>query len=228
MAHKILVIEDDPDTAAIVEMYLRQEGYQVAVGGDGFEGLRLVGDVKPDLVILDLMLPRLNGLEICRRIRDGSNLPVIMLTARVETEDRLTGFDSGADDYIPKPFHPKEVVARVKAVLRRSLADDLGGAEQVLSRGDIELDLRTYQVTVGGRDVHLTLTEIRLLALFMRHPERVFTREQILVRAFDPETESYDRTIDTHLSNLRRKLGGSVGEGRRLRTIRGVGYMFEP
>ena len=226
MAVRILLVEDDPDTIEIVQLYLEHEGYQVYLATDGLEALRQSRELKPDLVLLDLMLPKVDGMEVCRMIRKDSWTPIIMLTARVEEESRLSGLDLGADDYISKPFSPKEVVARVKAVLRRANPQMLNGSPQQLSCGGICLDLKEYQVKVQGEPVWLTPTEVKLLAMFLREPGRVFTREQIIEQVFDREFDSFDRSVDTHISNLRRKLNTKSDESQYIQTIYGVGYKF--
>jgi DNA-binding response OmpR family regulator len=226
MAVRILLVEDDPDTIEIVQLYLEHEGYQVYLATDGLEALRQSRELKPDLVLLDLMLPKVDGMEVCRMIRKDSWTPIIMLTARVEEESRLSGLDLGADDYISKPFSPKEVVARVKAVLRRANPQMLNSPTQQLSSGGICLDLKEYQVKVHGETVWLTPTEVKLLAMFLREPGWVFTREQIIEQVFDREFDSFDRSVDTHISNLRRKLNTSSEESQYIQTIYGVGYKF--
>jgi DNA-binding response OmpR family regulator len=224
MAINIMVVEDDPDTIEIVQLYLEHEGYQVHVATDGLEALRSAKELKPDLVILDLMLPKVDGMEVCRMIRSESWTPIIMLTARVEESSRLSGLDLGADDYISKPFSPKEVVARVKAVLRRTNPQLLNGSTEQLVCGGICLDLKEYEVKVNGEPVWLTPTEVKLLAMFLREPGRVFTREQMIEQVFGREFDSYDRSVDTHISNLRRKLNSNSEESRYIQTIYGVGY----
>lgn len=224
MPAKVLVIEDDPDTAEIVHMYLEREGYQVSLAPDGLEGMRLANSFEPHLVVLDLMLPKVDGLELCRQIREHSKVPVIMLTARVEEEERLDGLQAGADDYVTKPFSPRELMARVKAVLRRTDPGLVDGEDQRLSIGDLVVDQRVHQVWVGGQAVHLTPTEMRLLVAFVKEPERVFTRQQLFDRIFADASDGFDRVVDSHISNLRRKLGKSQPGSPSIRAIYGVGY----
>jgi DNA-binding response OmpR family regulator len=226
MAVKILLVEDDPDTVEIVQLYLEHEKYQVHLASDGSEALKQAKEAKPDLVILDLMLPKVDGMEVCRMIRQDSSTPIIMLTARVEEESRLHGLESGADDYISKPFSPKELVARVKAVLRRTNPQGSNGVSQLLSCGGVSLDLNEYQVKVNDEPVSLTPTEVRVLAMFLREPGRVFTREQIIEHVWGGEFDGFDRSIDTHISNLRRKLSTGCDEFQNIQTIYGVGYKF--
>lgn len=224
MPATVLVVEDDPATVDIVSMYLRRDGHRVLVASDGPEGVRLAGEAHPDLIVLDLMLPKMDGLEVCRSLRAESDVPIVMLTARVEEEDRVAGLDLGADDYITKPFSPRELAARVRAVLRRTAQDALERGEAEVTHGDIRVNLRTRSVQVRGREVRLTPTEFRLLALFMHQPGVVLTRDQILDRVFGYDFDGFDRTVDTHVSNLRRKLERDPDKPRYIQTIYGVGY----
>jgi DNA-binding response OmpR family regulator len=226
MAVRILLVEDDPDTIEIVQLYLEHEGYEVYLATDGLEALRQSRELKPDLVLLDLMLPKVDGMEVCRMIRQESWTPIIMVTARIEEESRLSGLNLGADDYISKPFSPKEVIARVKAVLRRTNPQMLNGSEQKLSCAGICVDLKGYGVKVQGEPVSLTPKEVKLLAMFLREPGRVFTREQIIEHVFDRGFDGFDRSVDTHISNLRRKLNNNSEESQYIQTIYGVGYKF--
>jgi DNA-binding response OmpR family regulator len=216
---KIVVIEDDTVVADTLALYLRSAGYEVMCAGDGVAGLQASRDAS--LVILDLMIPGLSGIEVCRRLRAASTVPIVMLTARTSEDDRLAGFEAGADDYVPKPFSPKEVVARVQAILRRS--PDAGGSPAPIRVGDLEIDLWARQARVGGRDVPLTATEFRVLAALARHPGRTFTREELVARAFGPDYEGLERTVDVHITNLRRKLEPGR-EPRFILTSHGLGY----
>ena len=226
MSSRILIVEDDPDTVKLVDLYLRRDGHKVLSARDGLEGLRLVREARPDLVVLDLMLPRLDGMEVCRALREESDVPIVMVTARVEEEDRLTGLDLGADDYVTKPFSPKELAARVRAVLRRTAREALERGPAELEHGDIKVNLRRRTVYTGTTSVTLTPTEFRLLALLMREPGRTFSREQIIDRVFGYDFDGFDRTVDAHVANLRRKLEARRGEPRYIHTIYGVGYRF--
>jgi DNA-binding response OmpR family regulator len=225
---RILVVEDDPTVAEVVARYLIREGYVVDIESDGAKGLmRALADL-PDLVVLDLMLPSLSGLEVCRRLRDAAPVPVIMLTARGGEVDRVTGLEIGADDYVAKPFSPRELTARVKAVLRRAngaSADRTGPSR--LCAGDLELDVTTHEVRLRGSVVELTAKEFELLANLMRHPRRAFRREELLQRVwgFDYGDTS---TVTVHVSRLREKIEADPGAPRYVRTVRGVGYRFEP
>jgi two-component system, OmpR family, alkaline phosphatase synthesis response regulator PhoP len=222
-ARRILIVEDDPKTSASIEMYLRHEGYRTDVARTGDEGLARAKQHAPDLVILDLMLPGKNGLEVCSALRlarggqQQSKMPIIMLTARSTEDDKLLGLESGADDYVTKPFSPRELVARVRAVLRRA-----GPApEERLIAGDLSLDRETREVLVRGESVTLTAAEFRLLETLMRSPGRVFTRDELVEGGLD-------RTVDVHIKNLRRKLEIDRANPARIVTVFGTGYKFVP
>jgi len=221
----VLVVEDNPNTLDLVRLYLERDGHRVLTARDGLTALRLFHQEAPDLIVLDLMLPGLDGMEVCRRVREESEVPIIMLTARAEEEERLAGLELGADDYVTKPFSPRELSARVRAVLRRVQREPLP-REPVLQRGDLVVDLRKRAVFLAGRRVHLTPTEFRILALLAREPGRAFTRDEILDRAFGDHFEGFDRTVDAHISNLRRKLGDDPRSPRYIQTVYGVGYRF--
>lgn len=223
----ILVVEDEESLATLLQYNLEKEGYRVAVCADGEEALLLVEEALPDLLILDWMLPGVSGIEVCRRLRqksDTRNLPIIMLTARSEESDRIRGLDTGADDYIVKPFSMIELCARARAVLRRIRP---GLAEAVVTRGDISIDRTGHRVTCGGQDVHLGPTEFRLLDHFMQHPGRVFSREQLLDAVWGSDVYVETRTVDVHIGRLRRAL--SVGGERDdpIRTVRSAGYALD-
>lgn len=226
MAGTVLIVEDDPNAVEIVTLYLRRDGYKVLSAGDGGEGLRLAREMRPDLVVLDLMLPSIDGMEVCRQLREESAVPIIMLTARVEEEDRLEGLELGADDYVTKPFSPKELSARVRAVLRRTsrIAPDPGPSE--LSYGEIKVDMLRRAVWAGERQVHLTPTEFHILAIMMRQPGYPVSRERIIDRVLGADFEGFDRTVDAHVSNLRRKVERAANGARYIHTVYGVGYRF--
>ena len=227
MGSTVLIIEDDPNTVDIVTLYLRRDNYKVLTASDGNEGLRLAREAGPDLIVLDLMLPGMDGTEICRALReDGSDVPINMLTARVEEEDRLTGLDMGADDYMTKPFSPRELAARVRAVLRRTTHDNLDVGPTELVHGDIRIDMRDRTVYVRGTQVHLTPIETRLLVLLMRSPGRTYSRDQIIDLVFGYDFDGFDRTVDAHISNLRSKLELDPNRPRYITTVYGVGYRF--
>jgi DNA-binding response OmpR family regulator len=219
-------VEDDPETVELVSLYLRRDGYHVLSASDGLEGLRLAREARPDLVILDLMLPGLDGMQVGRILREEADVPIIMLTARVDEKDRLAGLELGADDYVTKPFSPRELAARVKAVLRRSANDPFNQGPSNLVYNQLTVNLRNRSVQVGEQRVGVTPTEFRLLAMMVREPGRVFTRDQIIDRVFGYDFEGFDRTVDAHVSSLRRKLEPTMGDRRHIHTVYGVGYRF--
>ena len=227
MASTVLIVEDDPDTTELVRLYLARDGHRVLTATSGTEGLHIAKKAEPDLVVLDLMLPGLDGMEVCRALREGSDVPVVMLTARVEEEDRLAGLDLGADDYVTKPFSPRELAARVRAVLRRTARDALEQGPEKLQRGDITVDLGKRTVHIGETQVVLTPTEFRILVLLVREPGRVFTRDVIIDRVFGYDFDGFDRTVDAHVSNLRRKLKTKEGGPSYISTVYGAGYRFD-
>ncbi len=224
MASTVLILEDDPHTVEVVQLYLRRDGHHVLSATDGIAGLSLAREAQPDLIILDLMLPGMDGLEICRILRQESGVPIVMLTARADEEDRLAGLDFGADDYVTKPFSPRELAARIRAVLRRSARDELEGGAARLDYESISMEMRQRTVHVDGTQIHLTPTEIRLLALLMREPGRTFSRDQIIDQVFGYDFEGFDRTVDSHVYSLRRKLEAAAGDKKYIHTIYGVGY----
>lgn len=221
----ILVVEDDAKIARLVRDYLQHAGFQVLVAGDGDAALANARRSRPDLVVLDLGLPGRDGLDVARTLRRTSEVPIVMLTARGDETDRVVGLELGADDYVVKPFGPKELVARVRAVLRRTETARAGGPE-VLRVADVEVDLARMRVSVGGRPVELTPTEFQLLAALAREPGRVFTRAQLLDAVHGVAFESYERAVDAHVKNIRKKLEPAPGRPRYLLTVHGVGYRF--
>ena len=218
----ILIVEDEPRIAHWLKVHFERAGFSAEVAGDGRSGLALARSRRPHLIVLDLMLPRLDGMQVCRILRRESSVPIIMLTARESHSDRVTGLDAGADDYVVKPFDPDEVVARAKAVLRR--VDE--SVQPVLTCGAITIDDTTRRATVGERPVNLSPAQFALLSAFMRHPNQVLTREQLIALAFDDDFDAYDRAIDNHVLRLR-KLIGSNGK-QPIRTVYGCGYRFVP
>jgi len=223
----ILVVEDEPQIAALVRDYLEHAGFAVLLAADGDTGLSLARSRRPDAIVLDLGLPIVDGLDVVRALRRNSTVPIVILTARGDETDRVTGLELGADDYVVKPFSPKELVARVRAVLRR--VEAAARPAERLVAGDLELDLARRRVTVGGRPVQLTPTEFELLATLAREPGRVFTRGQLLDAIHGFSLESYERAIDGHVKNLRRKLEADPSATRHVRTVHGVGYaLVEP
>ena len=223
---RVLVIEDDRKTADIVGMYLQRDGYDVVTAFDGLQGLKLSRDEKPDLIVLDLLLPGMSGPELCRTVRRESDVPIIMLTALTTEQDKLQGLDLGADDYVTKPFSPRELAARVRAVLRRSTEDSIFLGPEKLEWGDLNIDYRLHVVKVGDRDVHLTPTEFRILAILAREPGRVFSRGQLVDRALGYDFEGMDRTVDVHILNLRRKTEPDSNRPQYIKTVYGMGYKF--
>jgi two-component system, OmpR family, alkaline phosphatase synthesis response regulator PhoP len=223
----VLVVEDEPQIAALVRDYLEHAGFAVLVTTDGASGLKLARIRRPDAVVLDLGLPVLDGLDVVRALRRDSAVPIVVLTARGDETDRVAGLELGADDYVVKPFSPKELVARVRAVLRRSEA--AARPAERLAVGDLEVDLSRHRVTVAGRAVELTPTEFELMATLAREPGRVFTRGQLLDAVHGSSLESYERAVDGHVKNLRRKLEPDPGAPGYVRTVHGVGYaLAEP
>jgi DNA-binding response OmpR family regulator len=218
----VLVVEDDAKITNLLRLYLEREGFGVVAAYDGRAALESAERAHPSLVILDLMLPHLDGVEVCRRLREQSDVPILMLTARVDEVDKLLGLSLGADDYVTKPFSPREVVARVKAILRRATRE---APRKVLRHRELEMDLERHHVRKEGRDVHLTPIEFKLLQAFLEAPERAFSREQLLNRiyAFN-EADVVDRTIDVHVGKLREKLADDPARPRYIATVRGVGY----
>jgi DNA-binding response OmpR family regulator len=222
---KILVVEDESKIARLVRDYLEHAGFETVVAGDGDTALASARRSKPDLVVLDLGLPGRDGLDVARTLRRTSTVPIVMLTARGDEIDRVVGLELGADDYVVKPFSPKELVARVRAVLRRTEAARARGPE-VLRMADVEVDVGRMRVSVGGRPVELTTTEFQLLAVLIREPGRVFTRGQLLDAVHGVAFESYERAVDAHVKNIRKKLEPTPGRPRYLLTVHGVGYRF--
>jgi two-component system alkaline phosphatase synthesis response regulator PhoP len=224
MNETILVVDDEPKIVKQARDYLERSGYRVFEASDGKTALAQARHEQPDLVVLDLNLPEMDGLDVCRTLRRESDVPIIMLTARVDEADRLIGLELGADDYITKPFSPRELVARVRAVLRRMR----GGVHQpgLIHAGDLEVDLRGHRVTRAGETLDLTRSEFNLLALLAQHPGQTFTREQLLDRLHGVAYDGYDRSVDAHVKNLRRKLEPDSSDPRYVLTVYGVGYKF--
>jgi two-component system alkaline phosphatase synthesis response regulator PhoP len=220
---KVLVVDDDVKTVELVRLYLKRDGYQVLTAYDGVEALRLARESCPDLIVLDLMLPDIDGLEVCRTLRHESDVPVIMLTARTTDQDKLTGLDLGADDYVTKPFSPKELAARVRAVLRR-LPGERGPEE--IKTGELSMNFAKHEAWFAGRPLDLTSVEFKLLGVLAKEPGRVFTRANLIEEALGYDFEGFDRTIDVHILNLRRKLESDPSHPKYIKTIYGVGYKF--
>lgn len=220
----VLVVDDEPQIATIARDYLTRAGFSVAVAADGAAGLEMARRMRPDLVVLDLRLPRLDGFDLARALRRETDVPIIMLTARVDEADRLRGFEVGADDYITKPFSPRELVARVSSVLRRARYDPERTSRFEVA--DLSIDPTKLRVERDGTPIDLTPTEFQLLSALARHPGRVYTRAQLLDAVRGSEIESYERAIDAHVKNVRRKLERDPHRPRYLLTVYGIGYKF--
>ncbi|MEW6522687.1 MAG: response regulator transcription factor [Bacillota bacterium] len=222
LAARILVVEDEEKIRDLLKTYLEGHGFTVSTAADGAEALERLRSDPPNLLLLDVMLPGLDGLEICRRVRALGHLPVILLTARSDEVDKLLGLELGADDYITKPFSPREVVARIRAVLRRF--EPTAGGDEVLTVGDIEINLPRHEVRASGQLIPLTPTEFNLLVTLLKHPGRTYTRLQLLDAAMGGAYEGYERSVDTHISNLRKKLEDDPARPRYILTVYGIGY----
>jgi DNA-binding response OmpR family regulator len=220
---RVLVVDDDVKTVELVKLYLNRDGYRILTAYDGIEALRLAREKRPDLIVLDLMLPGIDGFQICRTLRDESDVPIIMLTARTTDQDKLAGLDLGADDYVTKPFSPRELAARIRAVLRR-LPGERGPAEVI--RGDLTIDFVKHKASLAGRSLNLTESEFKLLGVLALEPGRVFSRAQLIERALGYDFEGFDRTIDVHIRNLRQKLEPDTNHPRYIKTVYGAGYTF--
>lgn len=224
MSARILVAEDDEKQARLVRIYLEREGNAVQVVGDGRAALEKARSSKPDLIVLDVMLPLVDGLDVCRILRAESDVPILLLTARTTEEDMLLGLDLGADDYLTKPYSPRELTARVRALLRRSRKTTGSAEPAVLRVGAVVLDTARFEVRVAGQPVVLTAKEFAILEALAREPGRVFTRAQIIERVFGFDHDVQERTVDAHVMNLRRKLEADPGRPRHLETVYGRGY----
>lgn len=222
---KILVVDDDANICELLRLYLTKEGYQVTVANDGEEGLEKFNAVKPDMVLLDVMMPRMDGLEVCRRIRKAGNTPVMMLTAKGETFDKVLGLELGADDYVVKPFEAKEVMARIKAVLRR-LGKNGAEAVKEVKYDKLSINLTNYELKVNGVQIDTPPKEMELIYHLASNPNRVFTRDQLLDEVWGFDYYGDSRTVDVHVKRLREKLEG-VSDKWALKTVWGVGYKFE-
>lgn len=225
MNRTILVVDDDKKIVDLVTLYLKKDGYGVLAAYDGREAIDLARRKQPDLVVLDLLLPELDGTDVCRLLRAESRVPIIMLTARSTDQDKLLGLDIGADDYVTKPFNPQELLARVRAVLRRSLPEEAPLDD--LHFGDLTISLIRHEVLVGGSIINLTPTEFRLLETMAREPGRAFSRAELLDRAFGYDYDGVERTVDVHIMNLRRKIEPEPARPLYIVTVSGVGYKFE-
>lgn len=223
MSKLILVIDDETEIVEICRDYLTAAGFRVATAGDGRQGLALARREHPDLVVLDLMLPGMDGLDVCRELRRGTDVPIIMLTARIDERDRLIGLELGADDYLTKPFSPRELVVRVRTVLRRAAPSEHAPLVRAM---DLVLDRGRYRAVLPDREVPLTPTEFEILATLASQPGRIFSREQLLMAARGVSFASYERAVDTHIRNIRKKIEPASDEARYVITVHGVGYKF--
>jgi DNA-binding response OmpR family regulator len=220
---KVMVVDDDVKTVELVKLYLNRDGYRVITAYDGVEALRLARESHPDLIVLDLLLPGIDGLEVCRTLRAESDVPIIMLTAMSTDQDKLTGLGLGADDYVTKPFSPRELAARVRAVLRRIPGDR--GPEEI-TYGQLTISFTKHEAFLSGKPLNLTAAEFRLLGALIKEPGRVFSRAQLIEQAFGYDFEGFDRTIDVHILNLRRKLEPEPQQPKYIKTVYGAGYKF--
>jgi two-component system alkaline phosphatase synthesis response regulator PhoP len=218
---RVLVVDDDVKTVELVKLYLNRDGYRVLTAYDGIEALRLARESHPELIVLDIMLPGMDGLEVCRTLRDESDVPIIMLTAKTTDQDKLAGLDLGADDYVTKPFSPRELAARVRTVLRR-LPGERGPVE--LKYGELTVNFSKYEASLAGRRLNLTPVQFKLLGVFVKEPGRVFSRGQLIEKALGYDFEGFDRTIDVHILNLRRKLNLGIKHSINIETVYGAGY----
>ncbi len=227
MANKtVLVVDDDLETVKLVKLYLNRDGYHVLAAHDGPDALRSAREKRPDLIVLDLMLPGLDGLEVARRLRSESEVPIIMLTARTTEQDRIAGLNLGADDYVTKPFSPRELAARVRAVLRRLPDDSFQRGPAEIKNGELVMNFAHHEAQLAGKQLNLTATEFRLLAVFVREPGRVFNRAELVGKVLGYDFDGFDRTIDVHILNLRRKLEPDLSRPRFIVNVHGVGYKY--
>ncbi len=227
MANKrVLIVDDDAKIVELVKLYLNRDGYTVYTAYDGKEALRIARESHPDLIVLDIMLPGINGLEVCRILRSESAVPIILLTAKTTEQDRIIGLDLGADDYVTKPFSPKELAARVRAVLRRTPEEAIQMGPEELHFGDLTVNFPKHEAYLQSKPLNLTPVEFKLLGVFIREPNRVFSRAQLIEKVLGYDFDGFDRTIDVHILNLRRKLEPDASRPRFIKTVYGSGYKF--
>jgi DNA-binding response OmpR family regulator len=222
--YAVLIVDDDVKLVKLLQTYFEKEGYITYSANDGLDALQVVREKKPDIMVLDLMLPGLDGLDVCRRIRKDNDIPIIMLTARDEESDRLVGLEIGADDYVTKPFSPKEVVARAKAILRRANKEVV--RNESIKAGTLIIDLERHQITNDGRIADVTPTEFKIMELLAGNAGKVYSRLQIVEQIQEYGFEGYERTIDAHIKNLRRKIESNSKEPQYIQTVYGIGYKF--
>jgi two-component system alkaline phosphatase synthesis response regulator PhoP len=223
---RVLVIDDDVNTVELVRLYLSRDGHRVITAYEGKEALRLARESHPDLIVLDLMLPGMDGLNICRTLRAESDVPIIMLTAKTTEEDRLTGLGLGADDYVTKPFSPKELAARVRAVLRRLPEESIDRGPSEIRHGQLTVNFLKHEATLADKNLQLTPIEFKLLGILIKEPGRVFSRAQLIEKAMGYDFDGFDRTIDVHILNLRRKMEPDPNHPVYIKTVYGTGYKF--
>jgi DNA-binding response OmpR family regulator len=223
---RILVVDDDAKTVELVKLYLNRDGYKVLIAYDGPEALCLARESHPDLIVLDLMLPGLDGIQLCRTLRAESDVPIIMLTARTAEQDRLAGLDLGADDYVTKPFSPRELAARVRTVLRRLPEEALHRGPIEIAHGELRVNFLRHEASVADKPLNLTPVEFRLLGVLAREPGKVFSRTQLIDKVLGYDFEGFDRTVDVHILNLRRKLESDHRHPKYIKTVYGTGYKF--
>lgn len=226
MKDKILIVDDEVNLLMVVKDYLLLEGYEVFTAENGTKAMEIFNEIKPDFIILDLMLPDISGEEICKKIRRESNVPVMMLTAKISEDDKVEGLYIGADDYMTKPFSPRELVGRVRAILRRTKGSGVSSDILEFNEGDLIIDIPKHQVKKAGEEVSLTPNEFKILLTLAQNPRRVFTRVQLTEQAFGFDFEGYDRTVDSHIKNLRQKIEDNLKEPKYVITVYGVGYKF--
>jgi two-component system, OmpR family, alkaline phosphatase synthesis response regulator PhoP len=223
---KVLVVDDDVKIVELVKLYLNRDGYTVLTAYEGKEALRLARESHPDLIVLDIMLPGMDGLQICRVLRSESSVPIILLTARTTEQDRIVGLDLGADDYVTKPFSPKELAARIRAVFRRTPDEAIQLGPEEVSFGALSVNFPRHEAYLNTRALDLTPVEFKLLGVLIREPNRVFSRTQLIEKVLGYDFDGFDRTIDVHILNLRRKLEPDAGHPKFIKTVYGSGYKF--
>jgi two-component system alkaline phosphatase synthesis response regulator PhoP len=223
---RILIVDDDAKTVDLVKLYLNRDGYKVLTAYNGIDALKLARTSKPDLIVLDLMLPGIDGIELCQTLREESEVPIIMLTAKTTEEDRLLGLNTGADDYVTKPFSPRELAARVRAVLRRMPEESIMRGAEEIKYGELVINLPKYETYLNGTPLSLTNIEFKLLGIMAREPGRVFSRAQLIDKVMGYDFEGFDRSIDVHVHNLRKKLETNQDKPKYIKTVYGAGYKF--
>lgn len=224
--NSVVIVDDDSKLTKLLETYFQKDGFITRIAHEGYEAMRLIKEMQPDIIILDLMLPGIDGLEICRRVRREADIPILMLTARDEEADRLIGLEMGADDYVPKPFSPREVVARAKAILRRSKKPATAARYNAVKIGRLSIDFERHEVKKDGELLDITPTEFKILELLATNPGRVYSRLHMVEFIQEYTFEGYERTIDAHVKNLRRKIETNPKEPKYILTVYGVGYKF--